>query len=490
MKNKITISVPSDLLYWPMIEAFYEKLVEEINFGKKETKDLKNAFYELFENSVVHAYKEEEGYITIDFIIFHNALQIDVHDKGMPIDPNIIKAVPIDLKKRNKGLNRVYQLVDEFAFHNLGLDGKKFTIIKYTPYTLQLHHAQGFYSDILDDFTEELKKSLSQKLVVRTFKEGDEVWIPKLIYKNYGYTYFKDIFYFPDKILQKEKSGDVLSIVAEVDKQIVGHFALVRLPRSNIAEIGIAVVDPAFKGMGIMKKMFELLLLKAKELRLDALFGEAITFHPYSQRANARYGFKTSALLLGEIHHMVRLKDHPYPFRDKRGAVVIEYKLFKKRPKKLFIPRFYEDIVQKTYNLFDLAFTREKPKPGEKTTIELHYEKSFALGIVIVDEADGAFAANFKQIFEEALTKHPDMIYADINLEKVASIDNVIDVLHTFGFFYAGVLFLRKEGNDYLRMQFEASERIEEKRIVCYSDFCKELHRYILEDKKRVYKNI
>ncbi len=490
MKNQITIQVPSDMLYWQMVEAFYDKLIESINFAKKEAKELKSALYELFENSVVHAYKEEEGFITIKITIFHNALEIDVHDKGMPVDPKIIKAVPIDLHYKNRGLNRVYQLVDDFAFHNLGLGGKKFTIIKYAPYSLQLHHTQGYYSDILDDFTEDLKKSLSQKLVVRTFKEGDEVWIPKLLYKNYGYTYFKDIFYYPEKILQKERSGAVLSIVAEVEGQIVGHFALVRLPKSNIAEIGIAVVDPNYKGMGIMKKMFELLLQKAKELGLDALFGEAITFHPYSQRANARYGFKTSALLLGEIHHMVRLKDHPYPFKDKRGAVAVEYKLFKKEPKRLFIPKYYKDMITKTYNFFEISYQEAIPSSSPTTIIEVVHDKSFAIATIIIDKSNEEFEKEFKIAFDEALTKHPDMIYADINLENVADIDSVVAILHTFGFFYAGVLFLRREGRDYLRMQFEASERIEEEKIVCYSDFCKELHHYILEDKRKVYKNI
>ena len=490
MKNQVTIQVPSSMLYWPMVEAFYKKLIESIHFGKKEANELKSALYELFENSVVHAYKEEEGFVTLTFTIFHNALEIDVHDKGMPVDPKIIKAVPIDLKRKKKGLNRAYELVDELTFHNLGLQGKKFTIIKYTPYTLQLHHTQGYYSDILDDFTQDIKKSLTQKLVVRTFQEGDEVWIPKLLYKNYGYTYFKDIFYYPEKILQKEKSGEVLSIVAEVDNQIVGHFALVKLPQSNIAEIGIAVVDPAFKGMGIMKKMFELLLQKAKELRLDALFGEAITFHPYSQRANARFGFKTSALLLGEIHHMVRLKDHPYPFRDKRGAVAVEYKLFKKEPKKLYIPSYYEDMIQKTYKLFAIPYQKAALFNESKTAIEVVYDKHFAIATIVIDKNGQEFETRFKAAFDEALTKHPDMIYADINLEQVAHIDSVIEILHSFGFFYAGVLFLRKENNDYLRLQFEASERIEEEKIVCYSNFCKELHSYILKDKMRVYKNI
>ena len=491
MKNRASLRLPNDIEFAKPLLAFFDELCSIVDFPAKERGELKEALFELFENAVVHAYGNEEGQIEVVFELFDNGIKIDVHDWGIPIDPAVIKAVPIDLQERDKGLNRVYRLVDELRFFNLGLDGKKFSILKTIPMHLRLKEDIPYYSDIGEDLDVSAKEMLRDRLVVRTYRSGDEVWIPKLIYKNYGYTYFKDTFYYPEKIAQKERSGEILSVVAEVDEKIVGHFALVRVPDSNIAEIGIAVVDPAFKGMGIMKEMFKLLLQKAQELGLDALFGEAITFHPYSQRANARFGFATTALLLGEVHQMVRLKGHKYPFRQRRGAVALEYKIFNKRHKTITLPARYEEIARKSYELCQVPYILTKRRAfDDANELTLEHNPTFAISTIVIERAGESFEEEFKRFFDRAIAKHPDMIYADINIETIGPIEDVVQTLRAYGFFYAGIVFLRRRGCDYLRLQFEASEYIEEENIVCYSDYCKELHRFILADKEDVYNNL
>ncbi|BCD62878.1 hypothetical protein NitYY0826_C1764 [Nitratiruptor sp. YY08-26] len=486
MKNRFFIKTYNDIEFFKPVRSFLAELCAIVSFPQKETNDLIEAVRELFENAVEHAYeKDEEGIIEIECEIFHNGMKVDIRDEGLPFDPKILGQVPLDLKEKNKGLNRVYLLVDSLKYFNLGLHGKKFSVIKYAPLHLRLKEEIPFYSDIGDDLDLVAKEHIKERLIVRSFQEGDEVGITRLIYKNYGYTYFKDIFYFPEKIVQKERSGAIHSIVAQIDDKIVGHFALVMVPNSNTAEIGIAVVDPNFKGMGIMKAMFEKLIQKAKELGLSALFGEAVTFHPYSQRANARFGFAPSALQLGEVHQMVRLKGHKYPFRDTRGATVVEYLVFKRTLRKIFIPKRYQEWIQKTYELCNVPFAKAQ---GEKTKEEIAIEHNAAFNIttIVIDGAGANFAERATAIFEEAVKKHPDMVYADICLQSVANIDKVVEALRKLGFFYCGVLFLRRHEKDYLRMQLELAENIEEQNIVCYSDFCKELHRFILEDKKKV----
>ena len=490
MKNRFFIKLYNDIEYWKLIKAFYKKLCDLISFPKKEAKELEKALYELFENAVIHAYqKDEEGEIEIGFEIFDNGIKIDVKDMGLPFDQNILKKVPIDLKEKNRGLNRVFLLVDNFKYFNLGLGGKKFSIIKYVPIHLKLKENIPFYSDIGEDFDKSAKELIKDRLKVRLFKEGDEIWITKLIYKNYGYTYFKDLFYYPEKILQKEKNQEISSIIAEIDKKIVGHFALVKVPNSNIAEIGIAVVDPAYKGMGIMNEMFSLLLKRAKELNLSAIFGEAVTFHPYSQKANAKFGFCPTALLLGELHQMVKLKGHKYPFRNTRGASLVDYKILKKFHKNITIPKIYKEWIEKTYKNCNVKSSIVK-KQSFNHQIYIEHNPKFNIVTIVIENIDKDFEERFKKIFEKTLFKHPDMIYADINLEKIGDIDNAVDVLKSYDFFYSGVLFLRRKDFDYLRMQYEASENIEEQNIVCYTDFCKELHKFILEDKKSKNKEI
>ena len=469
--------------YFAPFKAFFNELCQKIELPKKEREELLEATKELVLNAIEHAYApDEEGTIEIAIELFSNGIKVDVRDWGLPFDQKLLKSVPLDPSVRNKGLNRVYLLVDSFQYVNLGLGGKKFSIVKYVPWHLHLRNDVAFYSDIETQPDETLREHLKERLVVREYKAGDEVAISQLIYKNYGYTYFKDIFYFPEKIAKKE-GKDIHSIVAEIEGRIVGHFALVMVPNSNTAEIGIAVVDPDFKGLGIMKAMFERLIQKAKELGLDALFGEAITFHPYSQKANARFGFCTSALQLGEVHQMVRLKGHKYPFRDRRGATVVEYKLFKKEPKSLFLPKRYKEIIQRTYQNCQIPI-QDATQGMRENSLQMEYNKAFNIATIVVDGADEGFAKAFHGMFEEILKKHPDMVYVDINLESVEHIDEVVAKLREYEFFYCGVLFLRRRDNDYLRMQRELSENIEEQNIACYSDFCKELHRFILQDKR------
>ncbi len=484
MKNRFEVRLYNDLEYYKPLRAFYEELCHIIDFPQKEAKELEEAMWELFKNAVIHGYGDEEGIIEVEFELFENGMKIDVKDKGLPFDERIFKTVPLDPKAKNRGLNRVFFLTDSFRYFNLGLGGKKFSIVKYTPLPLRLKEDIPFYSDIGTEVDESLKAHLKERLVVRDYQEGDEVAISRLIYKNYGYTYFKDLFYYPEKIRQKE-GKEIYSIVAEIEGEVVGHFALVKVPNSNIAEIGIAVVDPGYKGMGIMKEMFRALLQKAQDLGLGALFGEAITFHPYSQKANARFGFFPTALQLGEVHQMVRLKGHRYPFRNKRGATLVDYKVFDRRHKRIAMPKRYEEWIKRAYDGCGVPF--EMRGPGkEEERIAIEHNPTFGISTIVIDNAGVDFKDRFVEIFEEAMKKHPQMLYADINLEEIGDIQKSIDVLRSFGFFYCGVLFLRRGDKDYLRMQLELSENIEEQNIVCYTDMCKDLHRFILEDKRSV----
>ncbi|MRI83632.1 MAG: hypothetical protein C6I00_04350 [Nitratiruptor sp.] len=474
----IKFTLPSEISLWPVVQRGLEAIFQVTNFPEKEGSDLLQALQELFSNAVHHAYRGEPGQIEIAVEPFDNAIVIHVHDWGEPFNEGLLR------HPNSRGFARILKLVDEFKYFNLGLDGKKFTIAKYTPIQLRLREDVPFYSDIGED----RQDRVDGELTVRLFRPGDEVWIPKLLYRNYGYTYFKDTFYYPQKILELERNGRVISVVAQRGREIVGHFAMVRLPQSNIAEIGIAVVDPQHKGKGIMKQMFHLLLFQARKLGLKALFGEAITFHPYSQRANARFGFFTSALMLGDLHQMIQLKDHKYPMTQKRGAVALEYKILRPSLKSIAIPERYRFWIERTYAVGLLPY-KERPSTTPRVSkIATKFDPTFNIAMITIDDVGPDFPRRLQRAMEELIAKHPDMIYADVNLELVSDMEFAIETLHQFDFFYSGIAFLRRFDWDYLRLQFEVSEQIEEQRICCYSHLCKALHHFILEDKLLVHK--
>jgi len=455
---------------------------------QKDLNALITSTEELIRNAVSHAYKDEKGYIEISLHPFRTGVRIDVHDWGMPMSYGKHNAVPLQ-REVSHGFKRIYDLVDVFEYHNLGKDGKKFVIIKYVSHPFH----QMVSKNTIPVSTPDEEKSTDPQtpIEVREFQEGDEEGVARLIYKNYGYSYVKDLFYYPDKILEYH-GKKFYSIIAEVQGNIIGHFAFLLVPDSTVAEVGIVVVDPLFKGRGIMNHMMELVLKKAESVGLDAVFGEAIMYHTFSQKSNLSHGFSESALMLGRTPVDITIENNELTKTYKRGSVLVGYRFFHKRKKKLYLPEIYKEFIEQTYTNAGIPFKRKKAK---KTKIPPHvfltyeFDPPSNIGKIRVDAYGKDFNQKFLHLVSQLRSKHCDMIYVDVSLERIPNIDKVIRIINKRGFFYSGVMFLIHHKGDYLRLQLKHSDKIGTKNYMCHSDFCTQLMTYIKEDEKRCKKS-
>ena len=486
MNNTVLLKVPSKEHYFDIIKSTIKSLVKKIHFTQEDTTSLITATQELFNNAIVHAYKDQRGSIELEFHPFDYGMRINVHDWGMPMTADKYSSVPIHLDK-DKGFNRIYNLVDHFEYANLGKNGKMFSILKYAKQDIK-HHSTHIQKD------SENQKHMPQSTLihVRNYALGDEEAIAKLIYQNYGYSYIKESFYYPRKIreLQNHKIFSIVALDTNLQK-IVGHFALVKMPDSNIAEIGIVVVDPKYKGLGIMNKMFEALIERAKVLKLDAIFGEAIMYHIFSQKSNLTYGFSETALLLGKAPQEVTIEHNALTQKKLRGSLLVGYKLFHYTPQPLNIPKIYREKILQIYaqaNLpvpVDLTPTAIESK---KRHIHLyyHYDPLVNIATIVIDHYGKHFKHKFLLMLTQLRAKHCDMIYVQINLNNMPQIDKVVKILNKRGFFFAGVLFLKHKNSDYLCLQNKHTTLVGKKNLLCYSDFCKDLLNYIQQDEQRI----
>ena len=470
MKSSVSLSVPSQERF----VRFGLKMVEEAcdleDFDEKRRDDVLRATRELLTNAIKHAYpKGKVGIIDVEIGFEPDGLRIEVHDMGLPIDFERV------YKTTKGGLKQIEEYVDRLDFTNHGQKGKSFSIFKSHKQMQFFSDAMQPYSDLEDNSPASLKPN---SIHIRDFKEGDEEAISRLIYSNYTYSYYKALFYYPKKIKELNEKGEIASIVAyDEEAGVVGHFALVKLPEANCAEIGVAVVHPDFKGRGIMNAMLERVLEKAKEMRLDAIFGEAVMLHPFSQRANLSHGFGESALVLGIVPNTISLRDKNALHTDKRTAVLVAYKVLQKeRENEIFLPKRYEGLVRRIYENNHLEIVPKQPSAKlleQKVTYELsHYTNT---GTIVIDSLFEHIRHTIKHYLILLYKKHVDMIFADINLMRCEKIDEVIKRLHKEGFVFSGVLFYRRNEDDYLRLQLVNSDNVETDKIVCYSPFCTEL---------------
>ncbi len=486
MHESIVLKIPSNIQCMDMVKDVIRNTCKTLPLTQDDTQALLSSMEELIHNAITHAYKGEHGEIEISLHPFKTGLRIDVHDWGIPMSHKKHKSVPID-KEDSAGFNRIYDLVDTFEYYNLGKEGKKFVIIKYAshPWIKQT------YLSIQDALHFEKKKKevvhLNASITIREFTEGDEEGVATLIYKNYGHSYIKDLFYYPQKILEFH-GKKFYSVVAESNGRVIGHFAFILVPESTIAEIGIVVVDPLFKGRGIMNRMLELILEKAEEIGLDAVFGEAIMYHTFSQKSNLRHDFSESALMLGKTPLDITIENTELTKVRKRGAVLVGYHFFHRYSKSLYLPKIYRDQIEQTYLNAGISFSKKKKKIDkipEHVFLTYQFDPPTNISTIRVDRYGKDFKHKFLLLVSQLRAKHCDMIYVDISLENIPQINKVVNIMNKRGFFYSGIMFLCHEKEDYLRLQLKHSDKVGSKNYVCYSDFCKRLSKYILKDEKR-----
>jgi N-acetylglutamate synthase-like GNAT family acetyltransferase/anti-sigma regulatory factor (Ser/Thr protein kinase) len=479
MKNGISIKLTASMKNFAIIEAAMLHLGKKQGYPTDDLKTLIKATRELVKNIVEHAYEGEEGLMEITLHGFDHSIRVDVRDWGIPMTRQEFKSPD------SKGFQRIRELVEHFAFKNLGKAGKVFTLIKQSTKPRALYTLPS----------KPKKKIDKENLVVKTreFHDGDEKQIASLIYRNYGLSYGKEDFYYPNLIREKQGT-DYVSIVAEADGKVVGHFALILMPTSNIAEIGVVVVDPDYKGMGIMNKMFEHLLYRAREIGLSAVFGQAVMYHIYSQKSNLTHHFCETALILGHSASDMRIENNKLTERARRGADLASYYFFERYEADLYLPRRYAEQILRSYENCQIPFRLSKGTSKEPIPKHAHLDYSYNpvanIGTIMVHRYGKDFKFKFILLLEQLRAKHCDMIYADINLEKIPQIDRVIKTLNDRVFFYSGVLFQRYYNHNYLRLQHKHSIKIGKKNLICYSPYCRSLLEYIRHDEKSIKRNL
>jgi len=470
MHESIVLKIPSNIQCMKMVQDVILDTCETLPLTQNDIQALLSSMEELIHNAVTHAYKGERGYIEIALHPFKTGLRIDVHDWGIPMSHKKHKSVPLK-REDSSGFNRIYDLVDSFEYHNLGKEGKKFVIIKYASHPL---HTQRDLSTLPSSSNKKEKREIADPSIpvtIREFAEGDEEGVATLIYKNYGHSYIKDLFYYPQKIAELH-GKKFHSVVAESAGSIVGHFAFILIPESTIAEIGIVVVDPLFKGRGLMNRMLKLILKKAEEIGLDAVFGEAIMYHTFSQKSNLTHNFSESALMLGKTPLDITIESNELTKAYKRGAVLVGYRFFH----------------EQTYLNAGISFSKKKKKVHkvpEHVFLTYQFDPPTNIATIRVDRYGKDFKHKFLLLVSQLRAKHCDMIYVDISLEKIPQINKVVKIMNKRGFFYSGIMFLYHEKKDYLRLQIKHSDKVGSKNYVCYSDFCNTLSEFIIKDEKR-----
>ena len=412
------------------------------------------------------------GRIEVSLEPTERGVRASLHDWGRPLTSAEGTAELVDLGGA----------VEDLRLINLGAQGKRLSFLWCTGDVIEV--AVG----LADAPPTAVTATDAATIAVRDARAEDAEPIAQLLYDNYALSYDHPDFYRPRWLREQLLAGRVLSSVAMHGTDVVGHHALLRSPDAAAAETGVAVVTPAYRGLGLFGRLSEHTLARARAAGLHAVYGRAVTVHPYSQRAELAHGYRETALCLAASPGTVTRRGVRTPTESgRRTALLISFLPLRRGPRCASLPERYRDRLLKTYAGLDLDVpTPVAPATRAPGPVGVTRETDAATATLTIGGWDDELAAQTNEQLRMLLAEHFDVIYADLDLAATPDPDTAVQALRDEGFSYAG-LWLHGPGNhDHLRLQRLNSAEVELDDIRTASPTGHELVRYVLNDLKHV----
>src|SRR5436305_347249 len=424
-----------------------------------------------------HAYRADPwGELEVTLESGAGVTSIDVHDWGLPLTSAGGTGAPLPAPLASLADGQDLRLI------NLGGDGKRRTAHVRTA-TAQpdadLPLAQ--HERVPHSAAGDLRDAIHVREAGVEHAEG----IARLLYENYHLSYVHPDFYRPRFLAAELEDGRLHSTVAVHDGRVIGHHAIMTSGDAQAAETGAAVVHSAYRGLGVFGRMFPHTVDRARKLGLAAIYGDAVTMHPFSQRAEHAHGYRPSALMLGMVPAAVKMRSVQAGHPDRRTAAVRSYLLFDGARRPVTLPTGYETQLASLYEDLGLEWAAPVLPDADGEAVTSENDSARGLAFLRVRRWHPGASENLVRTVRHLLSRHADLLYADVDMHAVGEPDAAVSCLNEHGFFLAGLVLHGPDGHDHLRLQRLNCENVELEAIVCDSPASERLKQQVLEDRVR-----
>jgi N-acetylglutamate synthase-like GNAT family acetyltransferase/anti-sigma regulatory factor (Ser/Thr protein kinase) len=479
--SRVKVAVLSDASAPSLVLALLPAFAAAVGIPREDERRLGAVVEQLVSFTLDNAYPDDDlGEIEVTLESGDGSVQVAVHDWGLPLT-----SAGGDFGPLPESLAALAPDARNVLLMNLGSDGKRLaaevTVRSGDDGQARRHHIEAAPRRA------QAGVETPDAIEVRTATPEDGEAIAKLLYENYHLSYVHADFYRPRYLMAALESGELLSTIAVHEGRVIGHHAL--MPHAGVpsAETGAAVVHSAYRGLGVFGRLFEHTLDAATERGLASVFGDAVTIHPFSQRAERSHGYRETALQLGMIPAQTTMRGFGGEGPTRRTATLRSYRPFEAHPRQAALPAPYRELLESVYANVGLSIEpRTEPTPFAGEAATANVDESRSLGFLRVQRWDGETSSALKGAVRHLLSRHVDVVYADVDLVAVADVNAATAELNELGFFAAGLVLHGPDGHDHLRLQLLDSEDIELDDVVCDSSFAEALRRRVLVDKARV----
>ena len=276
--SRVKVTVLSDASATSLVLALLPAFAAACGIRAEDERRLGAVIGQLVSFTLDNAYPDDDlGEIEVTLESGDGSVQVTMHDWGLPLT-----SAGGDFGPPPESLAALGPDVRNVLLMNLGSDGKRLaaevTVRAGDEGRARRHHIEAaprraragrsFRRDRGDDRDAQDAEAIAQ-----------------LLYENYHLSYVHADFYRPRYLMAALASDGLLSAIAVHEGRVVGHHALMPLPGVPSAETGAAVVPLRLSGPRCLRPVVRAPLDAAIERGLASVFGDAVTIHPFSQRA-------------------------------------------------------------------------------------------------------------------------------------------------------------------------------------------------------------
>ena len=488
-----SLTIPNDHAYRSLVAKYVVEVAKKIGFRESEVSKIEAGVNQAVGNVIDHSFAPEEtAPIDVRCERIPVGLKVSIRDKGLPFDGKLLEIAGREemLQEESGSLSEWFQvkdLVDEVAFNNLGREGKETVLIKHLQGRSITDYVQACELEPFDlPVPGKPEPGPDQECLVRVMAEEDAVEVSKCVYKAYGYTYGLEHVYYPERLVELNKSGRIISAVAVTpDNLIIGHCALsLRGEGARIAEMGQAVVKPEFRGLGCFSKLSRLLMDIAKSRDLMGIYGQAVSNHTYSQHVGHSLGMRDCGIILGYLPQSVTFKGITEHLST-RVSVIIHFRyLDKPVDVEVYAPLHHEEVIAKTYDHLGISPVVKKPsglnpaRLAGDPVVKTGFMRAFNSAVIDVERYGKDVVKLVKAQLKELRLKKIEIINLRLNLcDPFTAI--LSQEFEAMGFFYSSVLPGAMPEGDALILQYLNNVSIDYSQIMTESPFAEELLAYV-----------
>lgn len=439
-------------------------------------------------NILKHAFEPgEEGGYSIASEITPAALVLSFRDQGVPLDASVESALEDpEAGGAGHGLSRIRHAVDEAHWVRHGKEGKELRLVRYRPQADVTDHLP---QEALAPIHPEVTLAPPQEYTVRRFQPEDAVGIARVVYRVYGYTYQHEELYYPERTVRLNEEGKLVSVVAvDAAGEVVGHYALERPEAGRVAESGEAVVSPAHRGRKLMERMREQIEAEAGRLGLLGIYGNAVTTHVYSQRADETFGCHACGATLGLLPRSVTFKGiRSEPLAQRVSCILYYEPMQPPPPAAVHAPPHHRPIMERIYAGFEAPVQFLEPDHARLPRhgrIAVQFRPAYSSGIIRVREIGADTAAEVRRARRDLCdASGAEAVYLELPLAQPGA-PALCHAAEGDGFFFSGIGPQFAPDGDALRLQFLTGP-LDPSLLQVYSPFARELVEYACRQRGR-----